>query len=367
MCVIAGYAGKRRAAPILIEMLKKVEYFDGGMATGIATIHEGKLYTAKLLGDVSTLLEKTDAINFPGTTGIIHTRPSRSYAQHAHPFVDESGEFALCENGTYHQATAPEFHRVGEEILADLYARGVNFTSAFGSAGTTYGPAQLVLPDGRSLHNAEIYTQAIGDAVKGVPTEQLGDAIAKTTASMLSRLPAELVTLSVHARLPDTITVGRITRPMTVALGDGETFLCTNQFGFPEEIQEKPYLHIPPTTMARITPDGVKLLGLPIEGVRVEQGDAKTLATLRAILEERLTGRRDDPLASEEFADRDWFPLLWHEPRIDCHIAANVGTMKETAAMVYRVLWSFHKEGRLHWRMGRIEEKKKDIMKFWLE
>ena len=53
---------------------KKTEYFDGGLSTGIATIHEGKLYTAKVIDDVDTLLCETDAINFPGTTGIIHSR-----------------------------------------------------------------------------------------------------------------------------------------------------------------------------------------------------------------------------------------------------------------------------------------------------
>ncbi|MBQ8310306.1 MAG: hypothetical protein IJX80_04745 [Clostridia bacterium] len=30
MCVIAGYSGKRRGAPILIEMMKKIEYVVGG-------------------------------------------------------------------------------------------------------------------------------------------------------------------------------------------------------------------------------------------------------------------------------------------------------------------------------------------------
>ena len=47
MCVIAGYAGGRRAAPILIEMLKKVEYFDGGMATGIAYLNPGSVSIPK--------------------------------------------------------------------------------------------------------------------------------------------------------------------------------------------------------------------------------------------------------------------------------------------------------------------------------
>ena len=44
MCNIAGYVGEKRAAPILIEMMKKQEGFAGGYYTGIATIHKGKIY-----------------------------------------------------------------------------------------------------------------------------------------------------------------------------------------------------------------------------------------------------------------------------------------------------------------------------------
>ncbi len=41
MCNIAGYTGSRRAAPILIEMLRREEFMDGGLCTGISSIHEG--------------------------------------------------------------------------------------------------------------------------------------------------------------------------------------------------------------------------------------------------------------------------------------------------------------------------------------
>ena len=58
MCNIAGYTGSRRAAPILLEMIKKQEYIDGSLSTGIATIHEGKLYTAKVLEMPIRLLKK---------------------------------------------------------------------------------------------------------------------------------------------------------------------------------------------------------------------------------------------------------------------------------------------------------------------
>ena len=40
MCNIAGYIGKKNAAPILFEMMKKQEGFGGGYYTGITT-HDG--------------------------------------------------------------------------------------------------------------------------------------------------------------------------------------------------------------------------------------------------------------------------------------------------------------------------------------
>ena len=74
MCNIAGYVGTRPAAPILMEMMRQQEGWDGGFFTGIATIHEGKLRHAKCVGDLERLLEKTDAADLPGAIGFIHTR-----------------------------------------------------------------------------------------------------------------------------------------------------------------------------------------------------------------------------------------------------------------------------------------------------
>ena len=56
---------------------------------------------------------------------------------------------------------------------------------------------------------------------------------------------------------------------------------------------------------------------------------------------------------------------LWHEPMIDCDIVSPVGTVKETAAVAYRVLWSFYREGRLRWILGPHGHL--TMMKFWLE
>ena len=365
MCVIAGYTGKHRAAPILIEMMKRVEYMDGGLATGIATIHEGKLYSVKVLGDVDELVRSTDAMNFPGTCGIIHTRPAGGRVSHAHPFVDESGEFAFCENGTYYQVAAPTYKANIEAIIGALYNKGVTFTSAVGNPGDQWDAYHPLLPSGQTIHNAESYTQAIGWAVRNVPTEGLAAAIADATAGALSKMPSELVTLSVHARLPDTITVGRITRSMSFASYEGDSYLCTTPMGFPDAVQAQPITFLPPVSMAQVTPRGLQILNIPIKGVRCEQADARVEGIVRARLERELANRAGDPLslyALEELFDPK---ELWHEPMIDCDIVSPVGLVKETAAVIYRVLWSFHREGRL--RSMRGYHGKLLMEKFWLE
>ena len=52
MCNIAGYAGTEKAAPKLLEMLRRQQAFDGGVCTGIATIHDGRIFYRKVFGDV---------------------------------------------------------------------------------------------------------------------------------------------------------------------------------------------------------------------------------------------------------------------------------------------------------------------------
>ena len=131
MCTIAGYAGKRRAAPILIEMMRKEEFMDGGLSTGIATIHEGKLYTAKVTGDLETLLRETDAADLPGTVGIIHSRTGGNLVSHAHPFKSADGELVkifseLMESiSHYHDPETKMYYQVvrSEEHTSELQSR----------------------------------------------------------------------------------------------------------------------------------------------------------------------------------------------------------------------------------------------------
>ena len=41
-------------------MMRKEEFFDGGLSTVIVTVHKGKLYTAKVVGDLDGLINVTE-------------------------------------------------------------------------------------------------------------------------------------------------------------------------------------------------------------------------------------------------------------------------------------------------------------------
>ena len=100
MCNIAGYIGKRDAAPILTEMMKKQEGFGGGYYTGITT-HDGtKLHTAKVIGDMDNFLKETDGYHFPGKMGFLHSRSnSGGDREWGHPFTNAEGTLSYIANG----------------------------------------------------------------------------------------------------------------------------------------------------------------------------------------------------------------------------------------------------------------------------
>lgn len=102
MCGIVGYIGKRRAYPILIKGLSRLEY-RGYDSAGVALINDsGELVIYKTKGKVADLNRSVQGKDLSGTVGIAHTR----WATHgepndvnAHPHFSESGNLALIHNG----------------------------------------------------------------------------------------------------------------------------------------------------------------------------------------------------------------------------------------------------------------------------
>lgn len=102
MCGIVGYIGKRKAYPILIKGLHRLEY-RGYDSAGVALINDhGQLNVYKAKGKVSDLEHAIADKDTTGYIGIAHTR----WATHgepnqvnAHPHYSESEELAIIHNG----------------------------------------------------------------------------------------------------------------------------------------------------------------------------------------------------------------------------------------------------------------------------
>jgi glucosamine--fructose-6-phosphate aminotransferase (isomerizing) len=101
MCGIVGYVGPRKAVPILMEGLRRLEY-RGYDSAGIALQEpQGMLYE-KSAGKISALDKHLAGRVFDSSCGIAHTR----WATHgepndnnAHPHSDCTGKIAVVHNG----------------------------------------------------------------------------------------------------------------------------------------------------------------------------------------------------------------------------------------------------------------------------
>jgi len=357
MCNIAGYTGNKQAAPILIEMLKREQYMDGGVCTGIATIHEGKLYHTKVVGNVDVLLETTDALNFPGTVGIAHSRPSGTDPRHAHPFIDRNENLAIVLNGTLRDVKTDEFLEHSRSVMQGFLDRGFPIRTAYAGSGLK------TLSNGMTYHDSEPYALYIGDVVDS--GSDLKSDTANGMAAALDEIPADIVVLCIHCLLEGTITAGRITRPMAAGIGDGETYLATSAIAFPEDAVIRNVVNLPVCSVSQITPGAVNITDKMLKNVRVEEITAKMYAKAYERLEAILINQEKNPKSLYDFSFYNEWRDVWSEPYVDCKFAKEGGLLKPYAALSYETLYAFYKEGRLHMTLG--ERNGKPITKFWVK
>lgn len=123
MCGIVGFVGLKKAAPILLDGLERLEY-RGYDSAGIALLDGDDIKIHKSTGRITALKSDTnDGENLNGTLGIGHTRWATHGApcrRNAHPHIGFKNRFAIVHNGIIENYI---------ELKDELQALGVNFKS----------------------------------------------------------------------------------------------------------------------------------------------------------------------------------------------------------------------------------------------
>ncbi len=224
MCNISAYIGNKRAAPILVEMMKKQEGYCGGYYTGIITIDNGKLYTAKVIGDVERLITTTDALNFPGNIGIIHSRSESGGDWHwAHPFKSNDGKIAMVLNGSHGKYVAVDKR---DELAKICYEAGAVFETEIANAFGEYP----TLPNGHCVHTSEAVCHLTDIFYK----KNVGN-VCDALKSAFTTFPAEFVCLCLSEHEPDRISFAKYNMPMSIARTNDEVFLSSFAICFPKD------------------------------------------------------------------------------------------------------------------------------------
>ena len=196
MCGIVGYIGKRKAYPILIKGLHRLEY-RGYDSAGVALINDqGQLNVYKAKGKVAELEAFCAEKDTNGTIGIAHTR----WATHgepntvnAHPHYSESERLAIIHNGIIENYAV---------LKAGLMEQGYTFKSD---------------TDTEVLVQLVEYTQVNRHVdLKTAVQLALQQVIGAYAISILDK------------DHPDTLIAARKGSPLVVGIGEDEFFLASD-------------------------------------------------------------------------------------------------------------------------------------------
>ncbi len=251
MCGIVAYAGGRSALGVLLDGLRRLERPDYDSA-GIALLVDGGLAAAKKAGTFDDVREELRVRPLPAATaGIGHIR----HATHgpptdlnAHPHLDDSGHVAVVQNGD-----------IGDHgrLRAELSGRGHELVSET----DTEAAAHLL---------AEHFSSC------GDPAEAM--------RQVCRRLTGTFALVAAYADEPDVIVGGCRGLPLTVGIGDGETFLASDTAAFAPHTREA--ADVGDGQVVTVRPDGAwitDLEGVPVEprtyearpGAARSEGDAR--------------------------------------------------------------------------------------------
>jgi glucosamine--fructose-6-phosphate aminotransferase (isomerizing) len=217
MCGIVGYIGRKRAQPILLSCLSKLEY-RGYDSCGIAIAGHGlELYKDAVR--IKVLEKMMPALD--GTAGIGHTRwathgePSKV---NAHPHIDCTGRIAVVHNGVINNF---------QQLRDHLAREGHNLIS-------------------------QTDTEIIPHLIEKYYDGNFGEAVTQT----LHDVEGSYTMIAIMAGEPN-IVAARKDSPLTIGIGDSENFLASDVPALLDFTSRVIYLE--DEDIALISPDKVEI------------------------------------------------------------------------------------------------------------
>ena len=347
MCHIAGYAGEKQAAPILIEMLRKQQHFDGGCCVGIATIYNGRIHYRKVVGDVDTLVNTTDALYLPGTVGIAHTRPGGRPITYnfGHPFVTGDESMVGIANGT---TKGPNYNEKCQRITSELEEQGHIFRDNSFVKGSEFPH----LKDGSFVNTTSTRLVLTDKYIKD------GMSIPDALARVGEELYSDVVFSVLNIATPDKYYVLRTTRPAISLKCENETYVSTSRFGFPEDAVGEVKM-LPLFSVCEMSKEGIVITDHKMTNCEeVAEVTDYTLEEGYKRISAMLKGKRDNPL---HFDDLE---IAVGENMRDLFEGDH--TLLQDARLVYDVLWKLDEEGLLKKELRRVSSNRERYF-MWID
>ena len=232
MCGIVGYVGPDEALPIILEGLHRLEY-RGYDSAGVAVLN-GDLTVMKKAGKLEALEKELADKGAPdGTVGMGHTRWATHGPptdQNAHPHVDCGGRVAVIHNGIIEN-----FHELRERLELNGHV--------------------LV-----SQTDTEVVAHLVEDALRA------GADLPGAVRAAVAELEGAYALVVLSADEPDVIVGVRLSSPMVVGLGDGESLLASDAAALLTRTRR--IVALADGQVAELRADGVRITDL--QGVEAE-------------------------------------------------------------------------------------------------
>jgi glucosamine--fructose-6-phosphate aminotransferase (isomerizing) len=236
MCGIVCYVGRKKARPILIEGLKRLEY-RGYDSAGLAVQDGDHIDYFRAVGKIVELEKTINSLEINGTTGIAHTRwatHGEPTVENAHPHRDQDENVFVIHNGIIEN-----FHSLKKK----LEKSGIHF---------------------RSETDTEILAHLIALSFEG----DLNEAVRKT----MSQVEGTFGLAVIHRQAPGEVVVARRGSPLIIGVGEDGHFAASDVSAMVRYTNK--VVHLIDNELATISEDGFSISTAQAKAV---QRTAKTV------------------------------------------------------------------------------------------